>query len=702
MNLNSFSPKGAEFDPNKFSLKKLLITFFLIILIIIGTLIHKDYGISWDEPQQRLIGFVNLNHVSDYLKLDLRNPPNPPPEITKLNNLKDRDYGVIFELPAVLLEHIFTFKDIQEVYFARHLLTFLVFIGGVIAVYQMAARRFSDWRMGLIAAAFIILSPRIFAESFYNDKDLVFLSFFAIAVNTAIIFILRPSWQTALPHALASAAAIDARIMAIIIPCATLLIVALQILKGERLWSKSLQLLALYFIAMVGLVIVFWPFLWSDPLGHFLEALGNMAKFRWAPRIIFEAEYIKASNLPWHYVPTWISITTPPLYLVLFAVGCLSILKNCILNIRYLWRNDNQLQDLIFMGFCIGPVIAVIALHSVLYNGWRHVYFIYPTFILITVVGLHSLWHIVKDRKILHSLIAVIVIGSFANTSIWMIQNHPLQNLYFNSLTRDWDRKYEVDYWGLAYKPLLETILVERRGEIINIWPGYGYQWPGGWQLPFTHAFFGLSRDLRKYIYIPEKKSLATFIIASRQGGIGDEGSSSYMFEHNYQYKKIQSTTVDGTEVLTAYEKLSGPKYPGPKQYAAILFAPYQQGSYYLISSTWQEPENWGVWSKGKESKLRIPTPSNASSMTFNLRALVTEKHPTQLVDVLINGRPRKSLKLVKASGNVIEIPLEKNDLQSNFLDIEFKFRNPTSPSKLGINEDDRTLAIGLESMMVK
>ena len=133
-----------------------------------------------------------------------------------------------------------------------------------------------------------------------------------------------------------------------------------------------------------------------------------------------------------------------------------------------------------------------------------------------------------------------------------------------------------------------------------------------------------------------------------------------------------------------------------------ILFGEYEKGFYYLINSTWQEPENWGVWSKGKESKLRIPTPSNASSMTFNLRALVTEKHPTQLVDVLINGRLQKSLRLLKASGNVIEIPLEKNDLQSNFLDIEFKFRNPTSPSKLGINEDDRTLAIGLESMMVK
>ena len=681
-------------------LKKIMPLLLATLMLFIGLLNYKDYGVSWDEPDMRIIGYVNMDYVEKLLGFNASQPSAD--SNLNLLNFKDRDYGVIFELPAVLLEHIFTFNDIQEIYFARHLLTFLVFIGGVIAVYQMAARRFSDWRMGLIAATFIILSPRIFAESFYNDKDLVFLSFFAIAVNTAIIFILRPSWRTALLHSLASAAAIDARIMAIIIPCATLLIVALQTIKGERLWSRSLRLLALYFFAMVSLVIVFWPFLWSDPLGHFLEALQNMAKFRFAPFIMYNGSIIQASNLPWHYVPTWISITTPPLYLVLFGIGCLSILKNCILNIRYLWRNDNQLQDLIFVGFCIGPIIAVIALHSVLYNGWRHVYFIYPTFILIAVVGLHSLWQIVKTSKILHNLIAVIVIGSLVNTLSWMIQNHPLQNLYFNSLTKDWDRKYEVDYWGLAYKPLLEAILWERKGEVLNIWPGYGYQWPGGWQLPFTHAFFGLPIDLRKYIYIPEKKSLARFIISSRQGGIGGEGSSSFMFEHNYQYKKIQSTMVDGTEVLTAYEKLAGPKYPGPKLHSAVLFAPYQQGSYYLINSSWQEPENWGVWSKGRQSSLHIPSPENASSLSFNLRALVNDKHPNQLIEVYVKNRLIKSVALTKDSGNVIEIPIEKNDLHSNFLDIDFKFKNPIRPSDLGINEDDRTLAIGLESMMVK
>ena len=46
----------------------------------------------------------------------------------------------------------------------RHLLTFLVALAGIYAVQKMADRRFSDWRIGLLAALFLILTPRLFAN----------------------------------------------------------------------------------------------------------------------------------------------------------------------------------------------------------------------------------------------------------------------------------------------------------------------------------------------------------------------------------------------------------------------------------------------------------------------------------------------------------------------------------------------------------
>ncbi|MEJ7661970.1 MAG: hypothetical protein WKG07_21560 [Hymenobacter sp.] len=44
----------------------------------------------------------------------------------------------------------------------------------------------------------------------YNDKDIVFMALFALATNTTVAFVHRPTWRGALWHALACAVAIDA------------------------------------------------------------------------------------------------------------------------------------------------------------------------------------------------------------------------------------------------------------------------------------------------------------------------------------------------------------------------------------------------------------------------------------------------------------------------------------------------------------
>ena len=50
---------------------------------------------------------------------------------------------------------------------------------------------FSDWRIGLLSALFLVLTPRFFAESFYNSKDIVFMAVFAVGMNTTISFVLH-------------------------------------------------------------------------------------------------------------------------------------------------------------------------------------------------------------------------------------------------------------------------------------------------------------------------------------------------------------------------------------------------------------------------------------------------------------------------------------------------------------------------------
>jgi len=81
--------------------KNIVVFLFFLIYLYAGCSIYSDYGISWDEPQSRMNGEVNLKYVSQQLA--------PSWSFGKFNNTPDlrdwvdRDYGVAFELPLYLI-----------------------------------------------------------------------------------------------------------------------------------------------------------------------------------------------------------------------------------------------------------------------------------------------------------------------------------------------------------------------------------------------------------------------------------------------------------------------------------------------------------------------------------------------------------------------------------------------------------------------
>ncbi|MBU3604089.1 glycosyltransferase family 39 protein [Polynucleobacter sp. AP-Kaivos-20-H2] len=678
------------------NLGRTAVALFFLGLLTIGILIYQDYGVSFDEPAQRLIGVTNLNHIAQLFNISsILNNEFLAQFPKNLSQITDRDYGVIFEVPAALMEHVFNLKQEREIYLARHFLTFLFFIGGVYAVYRMAERRFNDWRIGLLAATFLILSPRIFADAFYNSKDLVFLSVFAIAMNTTVAFVIRPSWKTAIFHALACAIAIDVRIMAIIIPLITIAILFIKSLKDELSTKQILTYGICFSVACFIFTTICWPYLWEAPLQNIRQAFVSMARFRHNPYLIFMGEPVRASSLPWFYLPVWIGITTPLVYLGLFFIGALSTLKILIKNGYKLWSNNDALQDLIFLAFISGPVIAVITLHSILYNGWRHVFFIYPALILIATGGVVRLWGM-ASKKLLRFILIVTIAMSLTHTAIWMIANHPLQNLYFNKFSGEWNNKFEVDYWGVANKQALEKILKDDPTNTVLAWPGLGYQWPGGWQLPFVHNLKILPEGEAKRISIPETKNESQYIITSMRG---NEGFNTSHYKSNFRYKLIDEVLVDGEPVLSIFKKIDNPELPKLSSGESIRFSKNQMGANYLLSG-WQDSEDWGSWSAGNESKIVLPFSNERPRfMQLSIRALVNSSHPSQRIEVWGNGKFLKQVEITHAFNNKlnIEIPSDSSELK-----LTLKLPGAARPIDLGINQDVRKIAIGVEAAEFK
>jgi hypothetical protein len=146
----------------------LSVTFFFLLLII-GLYVYKDYGISVDEPVQRGIGITSLVYLANLFNigflLDNKQPIADPASIFLAQ--RDRDYGVAFQLPAEFLIKIWDLNE-ANAYLFRHLLTFAIFYVAVIFFYKLVRLRYSDWRLGLLGATFLVLSPRIFGDSFFD------------------------------------------------------------------------------------------------------------------------------------------------------------------------------------------------------------------------------------------------------------------------------------------------------------------------------------------------------------------------------------------------------------------------------------------------------------------------------------------------------------------------------------------------------
>ena len=446
--------------------KRFFVFGFFFVLIIMGFLAYQDYGLSWDEP---------ISHINGQVTLDYVTKGDPA-----LWTYSERYYGTIVEMPLVALTKFFGASSTQELFFIRHIATFLLFVAGVFVFYRLCLKRFKSTALALTGALFLVLSPRIFADAFYNSKDIPMMIFFIISIYTLSRFLDRPSIKNIFIHSVASALLIATRIPGIILPLITIGVVALDFIllpETKRQWRKIATLICIYLITTALITVALWPYLWKDTISHFGESYRDMKQFsrQINMQILYMGEYLTASKLPWHYIPVWMIITTPILYLALFLIGLGYTIKRFIKKIREEYR-QNKL-DFAVLGWFFGPILAVIIFNSVLYDGWRHLYFVYPAIIYIALLGIAALLSWIRKsekevQNIFQAVFFTILAVSSIGTAWFMIKNHPYQNVYFNIFAGNITKareNFDLDYWGLSFREGLEYIARNDKDPIIPI-----------------------------------------------------------------------------------------------------------------------------------------------------------------------------------------------------------------------------------------
>ncbi len=449
------------------SREKWLPILFFTVLFTAGVLVFRDYGVHYDEKCQIAIGVTNYRYI---------NQGDPT-----LLDFQDRYYGPLFELIMVVLFHNI---PAPGMIYARHFSVFLTFFVGCAAFYLLARRLFGKTGWALLACLLLVTSPRIFADAFYNSKDIPFMVVLVIGMTSLVYWLdliekeacTRTVWMSAILHAVISAAAVAIRIPGLLLMGITIGIIGLYGLTKPGRRKVLAVLLVVYTVLAFVFLVGFMPVLWHDPVGEFINAIGQMSRYNlWQGSILFQGNIFPANNPVWTYLPVWIGITTPYLPLAAFIVGFLIMVITAIRARRsgtkkILIRADD-LAWLAVVAWFIVPVAALYLFRSVLYDAWRQMFFIYPPMVLIAVFGIRWIFTRIenryKSRKTGWNLVLLILlwgtlIAGILHPLVWMVRNHPHEYVYFNGLagerkTLRW--QYDLDYWGLSYKHGIDQIL---------------------------------------------------------------------------------------------------------------------------------------------------------------------------------------------------------------------------------------------------
>lgn len=411
----------------------LIITFY----VLVGFFVYSDYGISWDESFQHDYGKA----VYEYVFHDSQD----------LLEHRSRYHGPIFQLALYGSEKVLGVTDIGNVFRLRHLLNFLFSAIGLIFFYRLLRElKFSQF-WSAVGLLFLIGSPRIFAHSFYNSKDVVFMYGFIIATFTMLRFLRKPSWKTALWHSVACGLLIDVRILGFFVPIFTGVYWCFGLIQDRSRWIRSIAPASLFGVMTILVMTIFWPTLWHDPVTEFANAISRMSDYPWDDPILFEGKFQFPKELPWYYLPKWILISSPLFILLSASVG----------SVAWFWGHQRSPSEkLLPLLWLVLPIAVIIGKEATVYDGWRHVFFVYPAIVVLAICGAQFLFESIPSNKYVKWVAVVLV--AFPIT--WIVRNHPNQQVYFNPVyrTKAW-ANYEMDYWGLGYYQAYQWLTIERK-----------------------------------------------------------------------------------------------------------------------------------------------------------------------------------------------------------------------------------------------
>ena len=427
----------------------------LSLIIILGFAFFPNNMISWDEEATLKVLEVNRDIVTG--RKDYQ---------THLEY-----YGTLFHVSAEVLDEgrkIITPPTTgeREELLARmrlkHRYTFVVswITYGVVAGLVTILAGFEFAWLGPVV---LLLIPRFWGHGFFNSKDIPLAMMFTLGTLLGAYLIRYFHRQQRSPSlglnkitaysilygiivGCAAATRVDSSILIVFVP---LVDIILRLQKGKG-FKQILRFVPFYAVMLVSCfltIFALYPASWSSPIRWYLNAFNFYYKEDWPHTVLFNGSFIPAENLPWQYLPVWISITIPFVILLLLVVGIILAI------IKYRQLSIGQRACLLLVGLQLFalPIFAILY-RAAMFDALRQVLYILPAIAAIATVAIAWLYQMLRPKIAKLAFVGVLVALALP-IGIDMVRLHPYQYTYFNrafgGLPAAIDN-FETDYWGLS------------------------------------------------------------------------------------------------------------------------------------------------------------------------------------------------------------------------------------------------------------
>jgi hypothetical protein len=505
---------------------------FLLAVLILGISIYRDFGVHWDEFHNQYFGRHWGQYVERTLGLTWEDSIHVPGDVLA-DGFDFREHnathGPFFELLLYFSERgvLPPHADFRHIIFFRHLLVFLSWYLGSVMMYFLCKRIFGNssfW--GLLGSLIYVLHPRIFADAFYNSVDTPFMVFYLASTLTLLRFLERREVKSAALHGFILGLLVDIRATGL------LMVVLTYGALGTRAafhwkdrvasWRTWLTPVAALSVVLAATVFLFWPLLWTDPIGHLTSALRESTGRRLGP---------PAAPL---YNFFWIAVTTPVTYLVFALVG---------LFVAALSRRGEVL--LVLLTFIVPTALTWLA-RPYLFDSWRHHYFLWPSMVILCLSGLQGLVTGASTfkRQLFRRITKIALWGalaaSLATTTVFMVRMHPFQYVFTSILAGENGRLALaggscLDYWGVSTFEGLRYIVAHDPSENIGVF-----------MAPIRVGFYLLPPEDRRRIVITDHPDEAGYAVTFYRPSSGPRLSS-------LPDPPIYSLSSKGTRFLGVY-----------------------------------------------------------------------------------------------------------------------------------------------------